>query len=118
MPTPKKKQAAEGEEGDAEREFRPVADAVLRECLVNLARVKDAITQALNHGEYQPMDQVPELMRGVVCGLLMLEKSRAVKQTEKISALIQQHVRPGPGAIGVRGLDRLADAGVSSQYYL
>ena len=118
LPTPKKKQAAEGEEGDAEREFRPVADAVLRECLVNLARVKDAITQALNHGEYQSMDQVPELMRGVVCGLLMLEKSRAVKQTEKISALIQQHVRPGPGAIGVRGLDRLADAVVSIEYYL
>ncbi|MEE8464773.1 MAG: hypothetical protein V3S53_08305, partial [Gammaproteobacteria bacterium] len=100
LPTAKKKQVAEGEEGDAEREFRPVTDAVLRECLVNLARVKDAITQALNHGEYQSMDQVPELMRGVVCGLLMLEKSRAVKQTEKISALIQQHVRPGPGAIG------------------
>ncbi|MEE8108450.1 MAG: Hpt domain-containing protein [Gammaproteobacteria bacterium] len=118
LPTPKKKQAAEGEDGDAEREFRPVADAVLRECIVNLARVKDAMTQALNHGEYQSMDQVPELMRGVVSGLLMLEKSRAVKQTEKISALIQQHVRPGPGAISARGLDRLADAVVSIEYYL
>ena len=118
LPTPKKKQAAEGEDGDAEREFRPVADAVLRECIVNLARVKDAMTQALNHGEYQSMDQVPELMRGVVSGLLMLEKSRAVKQTEKISALIQQHVRPGPDAISARGLDRLADAVVSIEYYL
>ena len=118
LPTPKKKQAAEGEDGNAEREFRPVADAVLRECIVNLARVKDAMTQALNHGEFQPMDQVPDLMRGVVSALLMLEKSRAVKQTEKISALIRQHVQPGLESISTSGLDLLADALVSIEYYL
>ncbi len=118
LPTPKKKQVPEFEDSDAEREFHQVADAVLRECIVNLARVKDAMTQALKHGEFQPMDQVPDLMRGVVSGLLLLEKSRAVEQTEKISALIRKHVRPGLESIGTRGLDRLADAVVSIEYYL
>ncbi|MCZ6686911.1 MAG: Hpt domain-containing protein, partial [Gammaproteobacteria bacterium] len=118
LPTPKKRQVPEGEDSDAEREFRQVSDAVLRECIVNLARVKDAMTQALKHSEFQPMDQVSELMRGVVSGLLLLEKSRAVKQTEKISALIRKHVRPGLESIGSRGLDRLADAVVSVEYYL
>ncbi len=118
LPTPEKKQVAEGEDSDAAREFRPVADAVLRECLVNLARVKDAMSHALNHGEFQPMDQVPDLMRGVVSGLLMLEKSRAVEQTEKISALIRQYVQPGLESISARGLDLLADALVSVEYYL
>ncbi|MCZ6716343.1 MAG: Hpt domain-containing protein [Gammaproteobacteria bacterium] len=118
LPTPKKKQVEVGEDADAEREFRQVADAVLRECLVNLARVKDAMTQALKHSEFQPMDQVPDLMRGVVSGLLILEKSRAVKQTEKINALIRKHVRPGLKSISNRSLDLLADAVVSIEYYL
>ncbi|MCZ6560348.1 MAG: Hpt domain-containing protein [Gammaproteobacteria bacterium] len=118
LPKPAAEDVHEGEDSDAQREFRLVADAVLRECTVNIARVKDAMTQALKHGEFQAMDQVPELMRGVVSGLLMLEKSRAVKQTEKITVLIRELVQPGLSPVATPVLDRLADAVVSIEYYL
>lgn len=106
------------EDSDAAREFRQVADAVLRECIVNIARVKDAMTEALQNSEFRAMDQVTELMHGVISGLLMLGKSRAVDQSQKISELIRARVQPGLNSLNADEMDRLADAVVSIEYYL
>src|SRR5688572_4003759 len=65
-------------------DYRQVTEAVLRECIVNLARVKETITQALQKpGEAQGLDAVPQLLRGINAGLLMLGKGRAVEIVEK-----------------------------------
>src|SRR6266702_8111703 len=48
-------------------EFRLVSEAVLRECIVNLARIKEAVSLAVqNAGDSPPqgLDNVPQLLRG------------------------------------------------------
>ena len=63
-----------------DEEFRHVRSAVLRECVVNMARIKDAIALAAGApSEAQGFDQVPQLVRGITAGLLMLEETRAVE---------------------------------------
>ena len=69
-----------GKSGGDDVDFRAVTEAVLRECIVNLARVKEAISVAVHKpGEFAPqgLDNVPQLLRGITAGLLMLGKGRA-----------------------------------------
>jgi chemosensory pili system protein ChpA (sensor histidine kinase/response regulator) len=109
--------AADGEPAD--EEFRLVQDAVLRECIVNMARIKEAITQALGApAEAQGLDQVPQLVRGITAGLLMLGKQRAVEAMERVGRALAGIVRPDPGAFALPRLDRLADAIVAVEYYM
>src|SRR5678816_1439226 len=100
-------------------EFRAVQDAVLRECIVNMARIKEAITQALTAPtESQGLDQVPQLVRGITAGLLMLGKQRAVEVMEGIGQGLGAVLRPGPEALTTARLERLADAIVAVEYYM
>jgi chemosensory pili system protein ChpA (sensor histidine kinase/response regulator) len=102
-----------------DEEFRHVQDAVLRECIVNMARIKEAITQALGApAEAQGLDQVPQLVRGITAGLLMLGKQRAVEVMERVGRALAGIVRPEPGAFALPRLDRLADAIVAVEYYM
>jgi len=102
-----------------DEEFRHVQDAVLRECIVNMARIKEAITQALGApAEAQGLDQVPQLVRGITAGLLMLGKQRAVEVMERVGRALAGIVRPAPGAFAPPRLDRLADAIVAVEYYM
>ena len=102
-----------------DEEFRHVQDAVLRECIVNMARIKEAITQALGApAEAQGLDQVPQLVRGITAGLLMLGKQRAVEVMERVGRALAGIVRPAPGAFALPRLDRLADAIVAVEYYM
>ena len=102
-----------------DEEFRHVQDAVLRECIVNMARIKEAITQALGApAEAQGLDQVPQLVRGITAGLLMLGKQRAVEVMERVGRALVGIVRPAPGAFAPPRLDRLADAIVAVEYYM
>ncbi|MGB5104527.1 MAG: hypothetical protein WBO04_14585, partial [Steroidobacteraceae bacterium] len=100
-------------------EFRQVQEAVLRECVVNMARIKEAITQALGApAEAQGLDQVPQLVRGITAGLLMLGKQRAVEVMEGVGRALGSIVRPDSMALAVPRLDRLADAIVAVEYYM
>ncbi len=57
--------------------------AVLRECIVNLARIKEAVTQSVGGTlDAAGLDSWQELMRGMKAGLLLLGKSRAVEIIE------------------------------------
>ncbi len=125
------------EEGDAETDVEPdaagtredadyrlVTGAVLRECIVNLARVKETVTQAVQKsGEAQGLDAVPQLLRGINAGLLMLGKARAVEVVERIAHHLEDVLTPGSAQSGSpflsnEYLDRLADAIVSLEYYM
>jgi chemosensory pili system protein ChpA (sensor histidine kinase/response regulator) len=117
--------AAEPEPGEVranqDNEFRQVSEAVLRECIVNLARIKEAVSVAVQKPADFPalgLDSVPQLLRGITAGLLMLGKGRAVELMDGIGVEVRKLVEPGaPVPDGLR-LERIADAIVSMEYYM
>ncbi|MCM2312318.1 MAG: Hpt domain-containing protein, partial [Steroidobacteraceae bacterium] len=116
---PESERAPAQDEEPTDEEFRHVQDAVLRECIVNMARIKEAITQALGApAEAQGLDQVPQLVRGITAGLLMLGKQRAVEIMEQLGRALGAIVRPDVGALASPRLEKLADAIVSVEYYM
>jgi chemosensory pili system protein ChpA (sensor histidine kinase/response regulator) len=106
---------------DQDQEFRQVSEAVLRECIVNLARIKEAVSTAVQKpSEFsaQGLDNVPQLLRGITAGLLMLGKGRAVALMDAIGKQVRMLIEPGaPPADSIR-LERVADAIVSIEYYM
>ena len=116
---PESAHPAAADEEPTDEEFRQVQDAVLRECIVNMARIKEAITQALGApAEAQGLDQVPQLVRGITAGLLMLGKQRAVEVTEQLGRALAGIVRPDAATLALPRLERLADAIVAVEYYM
>ena len=83
--------------GDADDdEFRKVTASVMRECIINLARIKETISQSftsqsVSHG----LDSVPSLIRGIKSGLLMLEKTRAMEVVERVGRLVTSLLNGG-----------------------
>ena len=64
---------------EEDADYRQVAEAVMRESIINLARIKETFSQSLvSQGSSQGLDAVPALIRGIKAGLLMLNKSRAM----------------------------------------
>jgi chemosensory pili system protein ChpA (sensor histidine kinase/response regulator) len=107
--------------GDHDVEFRQVSEAVLRECIVNLARIKEAVTLAVQKpADFSPqgLDNVPQLLRGIAAGLLMLGKHRAVDLMEAIGTEVRKLVEPGAPTPEALRLERVADAIVSIEYYM
>ena len=91
----------------------------MRECLVNLARVKDAVTQVTDrNGDGAGLDAVPEQLQGIIAGLMMLGTERAAGVVDGLQRAIRSLVRQGPDTVDRSRLDRLADATVSLEYYL
>ncbi len=107
--------------GADDHEFRQVSEAVLRECVVNLARVKDAVSAAVqNSGEATPagLDAVPQLLRGITAGLLMLGKGRAVGLMDAVGVQVRRLIEIGAPKPDAQRLERIADAIVSLEYYM
>ena len=101
-------------------DYRKVAEAVMRECIINLARIKETVSQAMaGDGPVAGLDSVPTLVRGIKAGLQMLEKSRATDVVERIGRLIGL-ILGNRGAVKLtqKETDRLADAIVSIEYYM
>jgi chemosensory pili system protein ChpA (sensor histidine kinase/response regulator) len=100
-------------------EFQQVQAAVLRECIVNLARIKEAITQSVGGTlDAAGLDSWQHLMRGMKAGLLMLGKARAVEVIEAITTQLRRVMQPGIHVLPPGFIDRLADAIVSVEYYM
>jgi chemosensory pili system protein ChpA (sensor histidine kinase/response regulator) len=105
--------------GPDEIEFRQVTEAVLRECIVNMARIKEAIAHTLDKPrEGQSVDQIPQLMRGITAGLLMLGKTRVVEIMEGIDKALANFLRSDGMTLPQEAVDRLADAIVAVEYYM
>jgi len=110
-------------EADAppDADFQQVQAAVLRECVVNLARVKEYVAQQVGGTlDTAGFDAWQELMRGIQSGLAMLGKARAEQCVVRITAHLKRIMQAGggPAAMLGLGLDRLADAIVSVEYYM
>jgi chemosensory pili system protein ChpA (sensor histidine kinase/response regulator) len=106
---------------DQDHEFRQVSEAVLRECIVNLARIKEAVSAAVqkpNEFSAQGLDNVPQLLRGITAGLLMLGKGRAVELMDAIGKQVRMLIEPGAPPPDPIRLERVADAIVSIEYYM
>ncbi|MGH8300756.1 MAG: Hpt domain-containing protein [Steroidobacteraceae bacterium] len=102
-----------------DHEFQQVQSAVLRECILNLARIKEAVTQSVGGTlEAAGFDSWQELIRGLKAALLILGKTRAVEVIEAITAQLKRVMQPGALALPSGFLDRLADAIVSVEYYM
>ena len=101
-------------------EYQAVAESVMRECIINLARIKETISQSLaSDAPSQGLDSVPILVRGIKAGLLMLNKTRAMEVIERLGKIISLTLKHGgPAILGQKETDRLADAIVSIEYYM
>src|SRR5512138_1714805 len=105
--------------GPEDIEFRQVAEAVLRECIVNMARIKEAIALSVEKPrEAHTVDQIPQLVRGITAGLLMLGKTRAAEIMEGIARSLKQFIRNDGLTLPQEAVDRLADAIVAVEYYM
>ena len=107
------------DEDSGDSDFRQVQAAVLRECIINLSRIKEYVAQNVG-GTLDPagFDNWPELMRGIRAGLMMLDKGRAVEIIEDITGHLKRVMQPGGASLSPEQLDRLADAIVSLEYYI
>ena len=103
-----------------EADYRRVAESVMRECIINLARIKETISQSLTAGApSQGLDSLPTLVRGIKAGLLMLNKTRAMEVVDRVGNLITLTLKHGgPARLNQKETDRLADAIVSIEYYM
>jgi len=102
-------------------DYQQVAESVMRECIINLARIKETVSQSLSSRgpSSQGLDSVPSLIRGIKAGLMMLNKTRAMEVVERIGQLITLILRGrGPKRLAQKETDRLADAIVSIEYYM
>ncbi|HME37849.1 MAG TPA: Hpt domain-containing protein [Steroidobacteraceae bacterium] len=121
LPAPSADSLPAGLPAEQDLEFRLVSEAVLRECIVNLARIKEAVSIAVQKpGEFpaQGLDNVPQLLRGITAGLLMLGKGRAVELMDAIGAQVRKLIEPGAPPPDAIRLERVADAIVSIEYYM
>ena len=83
-----------GEPLDAD--FQQVQAAVLRECVVNLARVKEYVAQNVGGTlDAAGFDNWQDLMRGIQAGLLMLGKTRAVQCIERVTGHLKRVMQQG-----------------------
>lgn len=101
-------------------DYKQVAEAVMRESIINLARIKETFSQSMTeNGSSQSVDSVPALVRGIKAGLLMLNKTRAMEIVDRIGKLIVLALAGGgPQRLGSKETDRLADTIVSVEYYM
>jgi chemosensory pili system protein ChpA (sensor histidine kinase/response regulator) len=101
-------------------DYKQVAESVMRECIINLARIKETVGQSLvTHGPSPGLDSVPSLIRGIKAGLMMLNKTRAMEVVDRIGHLITVALSGGGTArLSQKETDRLADAIVSIEYYM
>ena len=101
-------------------DYQQVAESVMRECIINLARIKETVGQSLaSDGPVQGLDSVPSLIRGIKAGLMMLDKTRAMEVVDRIGSLITLMLsEAGAARLSQKETDRMADAIVSIEYYM
>ncbi len=106
-------------EAPVDADYQAVTEAVLRECRINLAHIKDLISEVLDNPEdRRRLDSLPDLIGGVSAGLTMLGFQRAVEVLGRIGEAISKHLQGGALARDPGRLNRLADAIVSVEYYM
>jgi chemosensory pili system protein ChpA (sensor histidine kinase/response regulator) len=104
---------------ETDPDFRQVTESVLRECIVNLARMKELLGQLLEPtAEPAGLDAAPALARGITAGLLLLGRNRAMEVMRRIGDHVASVLGPGSLLRNDEYVDRLADAIVGIEYYM
>lgn len=103
-----------------DEDFKRVAKSVMRECIINLARIKETITQSIaDESVSQGLDNIPSLISGIKAGLLLLDKTRAMEVVDRVGELVVAILNTGgANSLNQKETDRLADAIVSIEYYM
>jgi chemosensory pili system protein ChpA (sensor histidine kinase/response regulator) len=116
---PGDEQGPEVSETDESTQYKHVTHAVMRECIVNLAKVKESVIKLVEKTDYvRSYEEIKPQLRGITAGLLMLNKTRAVKIVERIGGIIAERLAPSTELFKPEYLERLADAIVSLEYYM
>jgi chemosensory pili system protein ChpA (sensor histidine kinase/response regulator) len=104
---------------EVDPEFRQVTESVLRECIVNLARLKELLGESLAPtSDRSGLEAAPALARGITAGLLLLGRNRAMEVMRRIGDHVSALLGPGSLARNDYYIDRLADAIVGIEYYM
>lgn len=111
---PKRASEADNEADD----FQEVASAVVRECIINLARVKDALGEYIKTNKKEGLEPLPGLLHQIQSGLQMLDEQRAASLFDSLKAYLQQRIFGQSSVPPQQELDRMADAVVSVEFYL
>ena len=106
-------------EEDDSTHYRHVTQAVFSECIVNLAKIKEVVVRVVEDpSSVRVLDQIGPQLRGITAGLLMLNKTRAVRVVERIGQVVTTRLTHQGRILQQAHLERLADAIVSVEYYL
>jgi len=104
---------------ETDSDYQQVVQSVMRECIINIARIKEAINSVMGHpGDRSNIDELEVLLGGIYAGLAMLGRDRALALVEKAGHHIVGFVRHGDEHRPLENLNRLADAIVSLEYYM
>lgn len=102
-----------------EADFKQVSSAVIRESIINLARVKDAIVEFIKApAKADVLRPIPPLIHQIQAGLRLLEVERPAQLLESIRHYIQERIFGTRAVPSEADLDRFADAIVSVEFYL
>ncbi len=106
-------------EDDKGADMQGVRKAVMRECIVNLARIKDTLSQTMaGKIDHAAIDSTPMLIDGIVSGFQILELGRAAEVFERLGAFFKVYLSASNHTLASDHQDRLADALVSVEYYM
>ncbi|MEO0616235.1 MAG: Hpt domain-containing protein [Pseudomonadota bacterium] len=96
-----------------------VRRAVMRECIVNLARIKDTLSQTMaGKADHAAIDAAPALLEGIQSGFRMLELERALRVFDRLAGFVEAYLGAANHTLATDHQDRLADALVSIEYYM
>ncbi len=108
-----------GSDSGSQAEMREVQSAVIRESIINMARVKEAIVEFVNDPAHRDvLKPLPRHMREIQASFRFLEMQRVVELLASLRQYILKRLLSGKGAPPQNELDRMADAIVSMEFYL
>jgi chemosensory pili system protein ChpA (sensor histidine kinase/response regulator) len=103
----------------AQAEMRDVQAAVIRESIINMARVKEAIVEFVTDpNRREGLKPLPGHIREIQASFRFLEMPRVVSLLASLRQYILRKLLAGKGAPAQNELDRMADAIVSMEFYL
>ncbi len=120
LTAPPSEETADESSPEEDENLRKVTESVMRECIINLARIKETVSQSIGaEAQSQGLDSIPALIRGIQSALQMLDKTRAMEVVQRIGSFIVSLLNAGgPDILNQKETDRLADAIVSIEYYM
>ncbi|MGH8283411.1 MAG: Hpt domain-containing protein [Gammaproteobacteria bacterium] len=108
-----------GEAGGERSELREVQNAVIRESIISLAHIKEAIVEFVNDpSRPDSLQPLPQRIREIQASLRFLQLDRVAVVLESLRQYLRQRLLSGEGMPTQNELDRMADAIVSVEFYL